>query len=160
MKGRVIAGLIAAAFVLEVLGGLQPTLGRLVDPLLLVAVLAALTGRTGAAFAVALVTGFLADGWSSRWIGEQALTHLLIAYPLALLARRVDLLAPVPALLMLTAASPAAWTIGLGIAALLDVPTGSGAGIAPWIATALVNGLLGFAAYEVLRRRGAFTAGP
>ena len=156
MKAKAIVVLIAAAFALELLGGMWPSAGRIVDPLLLVAVLAALPGRTGAAFAVALVTGLLADAWSSRWIGEQALTHLLIAYPLALLARRVDLLAPVPAALILTAASPLAWAIGLGIAGLLDVPTGSGAGIAPWIATALVNGLLGFVAYDALRRRGGF----
>ncbi|GAB4223540.1 MAG: hypothetical protein Kow0062_23900 [Acidobacteriota bacterium] len=153
MRGRDVVALVALGFVLEVLAGLWPVAGRLFDPLLAIAVLAALPGRTGTAFAVALVTGLLADGWSSRWIGEQALAHLLIAYPLALLGRRVDLLVPLPALLAFLVATPASWAIGLAVGRLFDAPAGAGVGPLTWAAAAAVNGLFGMLLWHVLRRR-------
>lgn len=153
MSARVLATLLAIALLLEVAAGLTPSFGRLFEPLLIVAGLTALTGRPWLAIAGALLSGGLADGWSARWFGLNTFTHLVIAFPISSLARRFDLLAPVPAAIVLALIGPLSWWVEIALCAFFDVPRVDSPGWLAWISLAAVNGTAGFAAYRVLRGR-------
>ena len=153
MRGQAVLVLGLVALGLKALSGLWPALTAGFDPLLMVSVLAALSGRTGFAMASALFTGALSDAWSSAWFGQAAFTHLVIAYVLAWLARRVDLNETLPALVAMVAASLASWGLQVGVTELLDHRTGTLPAASSWMAAAVLNALFGaLAAYAVKRR--------
>jgi cell shape-determining protein MreD len=141
--------------VLRILATLWAPSALVFHPLLAVAVVASLSGRTGFALGAGLLSGFLADLVAARWIGENAFVHMLGAYGLAQLARRIDLSEPAPALAALLAATPFAWLAKLALAALFGVPQGEPPGALAWIAAAIVNAVYGGLLYRILRRREA-----
>lgn len=117
------------------LGVLPDALGR-IDPLLAVAVVAALPGRPGLAIGAGLLTGLLDDGWTGGWLGQQALIHMVIAYALALLAARVDLVQIRPATIVLLLSLFADWSMQLLLAAMFDRSVGIPPGVATWMVAA------------------------
>lgn len=153
MRGGSVLVLALVALALRALSGLWPPIGSLFDPLLMVAVLAGLTGRTGFAMGSALFVGLLSDAWSSAWFGQAAFSCLVIAYVLAWLARRIDLNETLPALIAMIAASFASWGLQVGLSELFDHQTGTLPGPTAWIAAAALNTLFGAIAAHVVRRR-------
>lgn len=141
------------ALVLRVSSGLWSPLAEIFDPLLIVAVLAALPGRPGAAISAGLLTGALADTWSARWWGEHAFTNMVIAFFIAQLARRVDLIEPLPAAACLAVGTVAAWAIPVGLSALFGTSVGALPGWTTWGLAALLNTVVGMIAHRGLRRR-------
>lgn len=101
--GIVVFSLVALA--LRMLLGLFPSGDGWCDPLLVVAVVAALPGRDARAMGGGLVTGMLKDGWLARWYGQYSLGHLVIAFVLGRIAAAVDLMQPVPVMLSLAVAT-------------------------------------------------------
>ena len=150
MTARALIGWSLGALALRALIGLLPEPLRLADPLLAVAVVASLPGRPGVAIAAGLLTGFLEDGWSGGWFGQQALSHMVIAFLLSMLAARVDLVQIRPALLVLASAVFADWGIQLLLAVVFDRSVGTPPGVVAWIVTALAT-----AAFGLLVRRFA-----
>jgi cell shape-determining protein MreD len=124
------------ALALRALVGVLPeALGR-IDPLLAVAVVAALPGRPGLAIGAGLLTGLLDDGWTGDWFGQQALIHMVIAYALSLLAARVDLVQIRPATIVLLLALFADWSMQLLLAAMFDRSVGAPPGAVNWLIAA------------------------
>lgn len=153
MNVRTMLALALLGFGLEVAASQWMPAARVFQPLLIVAGLAALSGKSGLAISAALLTGALADGWSARWLGQNAFTHLVLAYPISLLARRFDLLEPAPAAIVLALLGPLAWSVEIGLCRFFDVPLQGGQGWLNWLSVSFVNALVGFAIYRVLRRR-------
>ncbi|RMG48938.1 MAG: hypothetical protein D6718_00700 [Acidobacteria bacterium] len=119
--------------------------GLRLDPLLVVAVLAALGGRRGTAIGAGLLTGLLEDAWVRDLFGQRAFTHMVAAYAVALLGSRLDLTQTFPAAAAYAAATVADWGLQIGLAALFDRPVGELPGVGIWTAAAVGNMLLGLA---------------
>ena len=137
-----------AVLAVQALLGFLPDVLRGVDPLLALAVVAALPGRPGAALAAGLLTGLTEDAWRGDWVGQQALIHSSITWALALVAARVDLVQLRPATLALVLAAIASWGLEIALALLFDRPLGQPAGPARWILAAAGTMVIGL----VLRR--------
>ncbi len=153
MRGGAVVILALVALGLRALGGLWPPIGTVFDPLLMVAVLAGLTGRSGFAMASAVFAGLLSDAWSSAWFGQSAFAYLVIAYVLAWLARRIDLNETLPALIAMVVASVASWGLQVGLTELFDHRVGTLPAPATWMAAAALNTLFGALAAHLVRRR-------
>jgi rod shape-determining protein MreD len=153
MSGPRLLLLTLLALAVEILASLWPSTGRLLDPLLVVAILAALGGRTGLALAAGLLTGFVEDFWSTHWIGENAFTHATVAYLVALSALRVDLGEPLPAGTVLVLGSLFEWGLHVALTALFGQPQGRLPDPWVWLVAAVLNAVLGLLLYRLLRRR-------
>ena len=121
------------------------------DPLLVVAVLAALPGRDGRAVFGGLVTGAIKDAWLARWYGQYSLSHLVIAFALGRIAATVDLLQTVPVLVSLVLATFADRGLQLLLAGMFGRPASFPGPVA--LGLALVgNVVLGWILLALARR--------
>jgi rod shape-determining protein MreD len=132
---------------------LVPPLAPLADPLLVVAVLAALSGRRWPAMLTGLATGVLDDALFGQWLGVHAFSQMTIAFVLALIAVRVDMLQAPAVLLAVATASLADWGIQAGLAALFDRSVDVVPGPLVWIGAAIVNTAIGFFFFRIGARR-------
>jgi len=154
VRPRVIAGFLVGGLALSALLRLGGPLAHLADPLLVVALLAALPGRTRPAILVGLLAGLLDDAAFGNWFGCHALVDMTLAYVLALLAGFVDLGQPLPRAVAVFAGSLGAWGLEVGLVALFDLPPGPLPGAATWLAMAAVNAVLGMLLAGWASRRG------
>jgi cell shape-determining protein MreD len=122
MKAGVVFVLTLVCLGLRVLLGVfEPSEGAF-DPLLVIAVLAALPGRDGRAIFGGLLTGVVKDAWLARWYGQYSLSHLVIAFVLGRVAATVDLLQTLPVLISLVLATLADRGLQLLLAAMFGRP--------------------------------------
>jgi cell shape-determining protein MreD len=132
-----------------------PPVAPLADPLLVLAVLAALPGRRWLALGTGLVTGALDDAMFGQWLGLHAFSQMTIAFALSVIASKVDMLQPLPALLAMGLAALVDWGIQIGLAALFN----RSADVIPawyvWTAAVVVNTMLGLLFYRLAARRGS-----
>jgi len=156
VRTRVLLLLTGAALLVRSAAGLWSPAAVVLDPLLVVNVLAALPGRAQRALGAALLTGLLADAWSGRWFGEIAFVHLVIAFVLSRLAASVDLLQPAPMALVLAAATAASWGLQVALSLAFDHNVGQMPGPGTWIAAIVINALLGLFARRLIQRLGGF----
>ncbi len=154
MKPRALVVFLPGALVLGALLRLGGPLAHLADPLLVVALVAALPGRTRPALLVGLVAGLLDDAAFGKWFGCHALVDMTLAYGLALLAGFVDLGQALPRAIAIFGGSLAAWGLELGLVALFDLPPGPVPGPGTWLAMAAVNAVLGVLLAGWAARRG------
>ncbi|MDQ7088099.1 MAG: hypothetical protein Q9Q13_09695 [Acidobacteriota bacterium] len=136
--------------------GLWPTPALAGDPMLVLAVLAALPGRMDRALGAALFAGVLQDAWLGRWYGEFAFIYLVVVFFLSLLAGWVDLVQPFSTMLALAAATAASWGLQLGLAAAFDRPAAQIPGVGMWIVAILLNTALGLLARALAIRWKGF----
>jgi len=148
VRARTLLVMCAAALGLHALLGVWPPLGS-IDPLLVVAVIATLPGRPGAALGAGLLTGILEDAWAGGWFGQHALTHATVAYLLSILAARVDLVQLRPAMLALVVASVADWGMQLSLAVMFGKSLGDPPGATAWSIAIVGNTLLGLVVRRV-----------
>ncbi|UCF68012.1 MAG: hypothetical protein JSV80_01560 [Acidobacteriota bacterium] len=153
MTGRRLVALSLGALALTALAGLWSPVGAVIDPLLVVAVLAALPGRQATALGAGLLTGALEDGWRSLWFGLNAFTHMVVAFGMSVLAGRIDLTQTMPTALALAAATALDWALQLGISAMFDRPIGEPPAPAIWLVAMAANTLLGLFARGLMLRR-------
>lgn len=152
MRLAVLLSFVIAALAMQALLGFLPDALRGIDPLLAVAVVAALPGRPGAALAAGLLTGLAEDAWRGDWIGQQALIHATVTWVLALVAARVDLVQSRPATLALLAAPVANWGLEIALALLFDRPLGDAPRPSRWAIAAAGTALVGLLARRVALR--------
>jgi len=143
MSGLRLLLLTAAALGLDAALGLVVPASLDLDPLLVVAILAALPGERGRAIGAGLLTGFVEDAWVRDLFGQRAFTHMVAAYGVALIGGRLDLAQPLPATLVFAAATVADWALQIGLAALFDRPAAHLPGVGAWLAAAVGNVVLG-----------------
>lgn len=132
-----------------------PPIAPLADPLLVVAVLAALPGRRWLALTTGLVTGALDDAMFGQWLGMHAFSQMTIAFTLSVIASKVDMFQPLAALLAMSVAAAADWGLQIGLAALFNR---SADVIPPWFvwgSAIVLNALLGLLFYRLAARRGS-----
>ncbi len=140
--------------VIKAVLAMVPPIAGLADPLLVIAVFAALPGRRWTALWVGLVTGALDDALFGQWLGLHAFSHMTIAFSLSLIASRMDMAQPFPALFALGASALADWGIQVGLAVLFNRSADAVPGFWIWTAAVLVNTLLGVIFYRLAARRG------
>jgi cell shape-determining protein MreD len=143
----------AIAFGLHTLASRFPGIAVVVDPLLVVAALAALPGRPALAILGGLVTGGLQDAWNATWYGEHTLTHLVIAYAASLIAGRMDLLGPLPAVLVVALATVSDWGLQLALRFLFDREVGQIPGAVWWLMAILANSATGLILHRLVMFR-------
>ena len=156
MRLKALLVLAGGGVVMRAAVGLWPTLALVGDPMLVLAVLAALPGRMDRALGAALLAGVLQDAWLGRWYGEFAFIYLVVAFFLSLLAGWVDLMQPFSTMLALAAATVASWGLQLGLAAAFDHPIAQLPGPGMWVVAVLVNTVLGLLARPVALRLKGF----
>lgn len=125
---------------LRALLGAIPGAAGSCDPLLVVAVLAALPGREGRAIAGGLISGGMKDAWLARWYGQYSLSHLVIAFVLGRVAGAIDLLQTPPVLVCLAVATFADRGLQLLLASMFGRPGGFPGPVA--LVVALVGNLV------------------
>lgn len=128
---------------LRALTGMWPGIALVFDPLLVVSALAALPGRPWLALVAGLLTGAIEDAWSGGWYGQNAFTHVVTAYLLALIAQRMDLLGWLPAALVVGVATLADWGLQLGLYTLFDRPFGTVPAAVVWGLAVVANTFAG-----------------
>lgn len=133
-----------------------PQLVPLADPLLVVAVFSALGGQRWLAMGAGLLAGGMEDALFGQWLGLHAFSQMTIAFSLALIAARVDLLQPAPALLAVALASLCDWGVQVGLAALFNRPMDVVPGPLFWLAAVVLNTIIAFLFLRLAsgRRRG------
>jgi rod shape-determining protein MreD len=110
---------VALAVALRVLVGLWGPAERVVDPFLVVAVVAGLSLPRVPALFTGLLAGLVQDAWWSDWPGLHGFTKVSVAYAAAALGQRIDLGQPVPRLVVLALASAADRGLQLALGAAL-----------------------------------------
>ncbi len=154
MRRRGVLVLVPGALALAALLHLAGEAGRLVDPLLVVALVAAFPGRGRPALLVGLLAGLVDDAAFGDWFGCHGLVDMTLAWALALLAGFMDFGQAFPRGVAIFCGSLAAWGLELGLVALFDLPPGPVPGIGTWLAMAALNTLLGLAVAGWAGRRG------
>ena len=152
MRLKALLLLAGGGVVLRALLGLWPSLALVSDPMLVLAVLAALPGRMDRALGAAVLAGILQDAWLGRWYGEFAFIYLVVVFFLSLFAGWVDLVRPLSTILALAAATVASWGLQLGLSAAFDHPVADLPGAGVWLGAMAVNVVLGLLARPVVRR--------
>jgi rod shape-determining protein MreD len=143
--------------VIKAVLAMVPPVAGLADPLLVIAVFAALPGRRWTALWVGLVTGLLDDALFGQWLGLHAFSHMTIAFSLALIAARMDMVQPFPALFALAGAALADWGIQVGLAVLFNRSADAVPGVWIWTGAVLVNTMLGVLFFRLVARRGTLS---
>jgi rod shape-determining protein MreD len=147
----VLAG-VAAAVALRILVGLWGPAERLVDPFLVVAVVAGLSMRRVPALFTGLLAGLVQDAWWSDWAGLHGFTKVSVAYGVAALGQRIDLGQPVPRILVLALASAADRGLQLALGAALAPGRVAVPPLHEWLLGSLSSVILGLAVLWLVGR--------
>lgn len=142
-------GLAAAG--LRFVASLSGPAAMILDPLLVVAILAALPGRPLLAITAGLITGFADDVWTGRWFGMNAFSHLTVAYLVALAAARMDMLQTIPVIVALALGTLVEWGLHLGLLGLFGRHSAAVPGPVWWGASGVANILLGLLLFRLAR---------
>lgn len=141
--------------VIKAVLAMVPPIAGLADPLLIIAVFAALPGRRWTALWIGLITGLLDDALFGQWLGLHGFSHMTIAFLIAFVASKMDMIQPFPALLALAGASLADWGLQVGLAVLFNRAADAVPGPWIWAGAVLANMLLGVMFYRLAVRRGS-----
>ncbi len=152
MRGWTLVIMLALALVVQTLAGLSAALSSVVDPFLVVAVLAAMRGHRARALTAGFLSGVIEDAWASRWYGQFAFTHLVITFLIARVGVFVDLFQPLPVTITFAIATAADWGLQLGLAAAFDRPLAQTPGLWGWFEAMGANVVLGWIFLRVMRR--------
>lgn len=148
---------VLALLAIVIKGGLAmvPMIAPFADPLLVVSVLAALGGKRWVALLTGLLLGGLQDAVFGQWLGLHAFSQMTIAFALSLLATRMDMIQPFPAVLALMLAAVADWGIQIGLALLFHRAADVVPGPWIWVFAVAVNALIGLFFYRLAIRQGS-----
>lgn len=127
-----------------------PPLAPLADPLLIVAVFAALPGDRWQALITGLAAGALDDALFGKWLGLHSFSQMAIAFGFCFIAAKVDLMQQFPALLAVALASLLDWGIQVGLALLFNRSAEVVPGPGYWLAAALINVVIAWLFYRLL----------
>ena len=112
-------------------------------------------GRRWAAMFTGLVLGAFEDAMFGPWLGLHAFSQMTIAFTLSIIASKVDMLQPFPAMLAMTVAALADWGIQIGLAALFNRTADVVPGPFLWLAAVAANTIVGILFYRLVARRGS-----
>lgn len=151
MKTYVLVLLGIAAIGLRFVASLSGQTAMILDPLLIVAIFAALPGRPVAAIVAGLLTGFADDVWTGRWFGMNAFSHMTVAYILALAAARMDMFQTIPVVVALALGTTMEWALHIGLMGVFGRKVGAVPGPVWWGASVVANVLLGTLLFRMVR---------
>jgi rod shape-determining protein MreD len=143
---------VALAVALRVLVGLWGPAERVVDPFLVVAVVAGLSMPRVPALFAGLLAGLVQDAWWSDWPGLHGFTKVSVAYAAAALGQRIDLGQPVPRLVVLALASAADRGLQLALGAALAPGRVPVPPLHEWLLASLSSVILGGVALWLVGR--------
>jgi cell shape-determining protein MreD len=142
----------AVAVALRLLVGYVDPVERVVDPFLVVAVVAGLSMARVPALFSGLFAGSVQDAFWSGWVGLHGFTKVSVAYAVAALGQRLDLSQAVPRMVVLALAAAADRGLQLALGAALAPGRVPVPPVHEWLLASLSSVILGMASLSVLGR--------